>query len=104
MMSCVFDCLDSYVMPTEAATTDGLSCNRALKLACLTLHHTLLAQGRNFTGATSQFCFCNSVSSLIGKHNSTVTVRLKEHVTFCQSKHALNKVSPSWLVCVCLWA
>lgn len=68
MMSCVVtDCLVSYVIPTEAATTAELSDNRALKTGLSHLspsRHTLLAQGRTFLELSSQF---SSLSSLIEK-------------------------------------
>lgn len=52
MMFCVVsDCLVSCVMPTEAATTAGLSHNRALKLAYLTPSSHSFGSGPYYSGA-----------------------------------------------------
>lgn len=68
MMFCVVsDCLVSYVTHTEAATTAGLSDNRALKLACLTLsppHHTPFGSGPSyFSGAYSTIQLIQQLNS-----------------------------------------
>lgn len=100
MMFCVVsDCLVSCLMPTEAATTAGLSDIRALKLAFLTpSSYSFWLRAVIFL----ELFFTIQLLQQLNRKQYSVTVR--KHANFCQyvdwsHSYASLKTTPSWLMC-----
>lgn len=112
MMFCVVsDCLVSYVMPTEAAATAGLSDNRLKHLnwpvsPLNLLHHTLLAQGRNFLVLFFTIQLIQQLDSKAAFNSNSETHRacnlLSMYRLKTQNLLLQNKSPPGW--CVRPWA